>query len=90
MALNGTGEVGVMGTALYVTVDGRQWRIAIRRIDGDAEAAFAEFHAQQVTDADIKALIPNWQGLAWSHHSSPLPGLPRERVGPLTAFFAYT
>jgi hypothetical protein len=78
MALNGTGQVGPMGTSLHVTVHGRQWGISIRRIDMDSDPAFGPYHDQAVTDAHIKAIIPHWENLAWSHHGPPFPGLPRE------------
>jgi hypothetical protein len=92
MALNGTGQVGPMGTALYVTVPGKQWGIAIRRIDMDSDPAFGPFHAAAVTEADIKALIPGWQNLNWTHHVAPLNGLPRESRatdGPYRIYLIY-
>ena len=78
MALNGTGQVGPMGSALYVTVAGRQWVIVIRRIDMDSDPAFGHHHGQPVTADHIKAFVPHWADLAWSHHGPPVGGLPRE------------
>ena len=78
MPISGTGHVGPMGTSLHLTIPGRQWGIAIRRIDLDSDPSFGVYHEAPVTDADIKALIPNWQNLAWTHHASPVGGLPRE------------
>ena len=48
--LNGNGHVGPMGTFLHVTVPGRQWGIAIPRIDMDSDAAFGPFHGTAVTE----------------------------------------
>jgi hypothetical protein len=45
MALNGTGEVGVMGTALYVTVDGRVGS-GDTILNSDAAIGFRGHHTQ--------------------------------------------
>ena len=45
-----------------------------------------------VTEANIKAMIPNWQTLAWTHHASPVNGLPRESRatdGPYRIYLIY-
>lgn len=78
MPVTGNAQIGVMGRSLNITVPGRRWAIAIQRIDGASDAAFAPHHAQQITEVDIKAFIPNWQNLNWTHHAPPIPGLPRE------------
>ncbi len=92
MPLNGTGHVGPMGISLYVTIPGKQWGIAIRRIDMDSDPDFGPFHAQAVTEVNIKALLPNWQNLNWTHHASPIVGLPRESRatdGPYRIYLIY-
>jgi hypothetical protein len=79
MALNGTGFVTVMGGSLHVTVQGQPYvGLAIRRLDGQADAAFSPFHQAPVTEADIKVFLPNWQNLNWTHHAAPFAGLPAE------------
>lgn len=78
MALNGMGEVGVMAAALNVEVEERPWFITIRRVDGGADPAFAALHGHAVTADNIKAILPHWNALDWTHHPSPFPNLRRE------------
>jgi hypothetical protein len=79
MAVNGIGQVGMMGGALHVTVQGRPYAgLGIRRIDGQGDAAFRPFHNAPVTEADIRRFLPNWQNLNGTHHTAPRAGLPAE------------
>jgi len=79
MAVNGTGQIGVMGTSLYVTVQGQQYSgLVIRRVDGLPDAAYGQFHQAPVTEVEIKVFLPNWQNLNWVHHPAPIAGLPAE------------
>jgi hypothetical protein len=83
--LTSTGETMMVGYApdgkfLSESPEGKDWHIRLARVHKSQCDEFAVCNGKPLTAADIRAFLPNWGSLQWSHL--------RKGVGPSKAITA--
>lgn len=76
-------QTTVHNSSLEIGGDGIEWRISIRRTDGQSGNLFGKYNDQHIAQAEIEIFVPDWDTLQWtenrestfSHSESYLKGL---------------